>query len=200
MKKLFCMLAVLGIVFGASMLAGAVSVDGDASYLFGLGEAKGQGFAVHAQVEVIADIFADAAFSTISFKGEGGNKGPSDTLLNLGGLYRVANEDDLQVFVGGGYAMLTRNVPEATDATKGNGLYGKFGFKLIAAPKLTLVADVAYAPRFKVDGTNGSLTTARATVAYEVMENISVQGTVKHYKSGSINGGFLVGGGIAVTF
>ncbi|MGB4430291.1 MAG: hypothetical protein WBJ15_00395, partial [Limnochordia bacterium] len=86
--------------------------------------------------------------------------------------------------------------------TKGSGFYGKFGFKFVPAEKFTLLADVSYAPKFKFGEEDAkSLLSARATVAYEVMENISVQGTIKHYRSGDdINSGILVGGGVSFTF
>lgn len=200
MKRLIAVLAVLTMVLGASLAVGAVSVDGDVSYLIGLGQQKGQGFAAHAQVEVMKDIFADASFVSASFK-DGEEKGPSDTLLTIGGLYRVANEEDLQIFVGGGYAKVAA-VDTTDEADKGQGLFGKFGFKLIPAPKFTLFADVAFAPKLKLGEGSKTLTTARATVAYEVMENISVQGTVKHYRvsDSDITSGILVGGGVSVTF
>ncbi|HPU66297.1 MAG TPA: hypothetical protein PLW89_10765, partial [Limnochordia bacterium] len=86
---------------------------------------------------------------------------------------------------------------------KGNGIFGKFGFTLIPGPKMTLVADVGYAPRFKLNGADDavSLITARATLSYEVMENIAVQGTVKHYRAGKdIQSGVLIGGGVAISF
>ena len=97
MKRLVCMLAVLAVVFGASLAAGAVSVEGDASYLMGFGDNKGQGFAAHAKVELMAEVFADAGFSYVTFGEE-----RTETLLTLGGLYRVASEEDLQIFIGGG--------------------------------------------------------------------------------------------------
>lgn len=202
MKRLIAVLAVLTMVLGASLAAGAVSVDGDVSYLIGLGQQKGQGFAAHAQVEVMKDIFADASFVSASFK-DGEEKGPSDTLLTIGGLYRVANEEDLQIFVGGGYAKVAAvDTTDEADKGQGQGLFGKFGFKLIPAPKFTLFADVAFAPKLKLGEGSKTLTTARATVAYEVMENISVQGTVKHYRvsDSDITSGILVGGGVSVTF
>lgn len=208
MKRLVCLLTVLSVVMGASLVASAFSLDGDASYLFGLGkEAKGQGFAANTKVEVFDNIFADAAFSFINFKNE--DKGETaDTFLTIGGLYRVASEEDLEVFVGGGYGMLsfTATGPEldaeTSDDTKGSGFYGKFGFKFVPAEKFTLLADVSYAPKFKFGEEDAkSLLSARATVAYEVMENISVQGTIKHYRSGDdINSGILVGGGVSFTF
>lgn len=203
MKRLVCMLAVLAVVFGASLAAGAVSVEGDASYLMGFGDNKGQGFAAHAKVELMAEVFADAGFSYVTFGEE-----RTETLLTLGGLYRVASEEDLQIFIGGGYAMLTLTekgaaAEENGDDEKGNGIFGKFGFTLIPGPKMTLVADVGYAPRFKLDGADDpvSLITARATLSYEVMENIAVQGTVKHYRAGKdIQSGVLIGGGVAISF
>ncbi|MFY9361044.1 MAG: hypothetical protein WAQ06_06830 [Limnochordia bacterium] len=196
MKRLVCMLAVLAVVFGASLAAGAVSVEGDASYLMGFGDNKGQGFAAHAKVELMAEVFADAGFSYVTFGEE-----RTETLLTLGGLYRVASEEDLQIFIGGGYAMLT--LPENAEENKGNGIFGKFGFTLIPGPKMTLVADVGYAPHVKLNGADDpvSLITARATLSYEVMENIAVQGTVKHYRAGKdIQSGVLIGGGVAISF
>lgn len=201
MKRLVCMLAVLAVVFGASLAAGAVSVEGDASYLMGFGDNKGQGFAAHAKVELMAEVFADAGFSYVTFGEE-----RTETLLTLGGLYRVASEEDLQIFIGGGYAMLTLTekgavAEENGGGEKGNGIFGKFGFTLIPGPKMTLVADVGYAPRFKLNGADVSLITARATLSYEVMENIAVQGTVKHYRAGKdIQSGVLIGGGVAISF
>lgn len=209
MKRLVCLLTVLSVVMGASLVASAFSLDGDASYLFGLGkEAKGQGFAANTKVEVFDNIFADAAFSFINFKNEDKDD-HADTFLTIGGLYRVASEEDLEVFVGGGYGMLsfTATGPEDVEGetsndTKGSGFYGKFGFKFVPAEKFTLLADVSYAPKFKFGEEDAkSLLSARATVAYEVMENISVQGTIKHYRSGDdINSGILVGGGVSFTF
>ncbi|WP_461360233.1 hypothetical protein [Candidatus Darwinibacter acetoxidans] len=202
MKRLVCMLAVLAVVFGASLAAGAVSVEGDASYLMGFGDNKGQGFAAHAKVELMAEVFADAGFSYVTFGEE-----RTETLLTLGGLYRVASEEDLQIFIGGGYAMLTLTekvvaAEDNGDGKKGNGIFGKFGFTLIPGPKMTLVADVGYAPRFKLNADDRvSLITARATLSYEVMENIAVQGTVKHYRAGKdIQSGVLIGGGVAISF
>lgn len=216
MKRLVCLLTVLSVVMGASLVASAFSLDGDASYLFGLGkEAKGQGFAANAKVEVFDNIFADAAFSFINFKNEDKGETRADTFLTIGGLYRVASEEDLEVFVGGGYGMLsfTATGPEndeeveeldaePSNDNKGSGFYGKFGFKFVPAEKFTLLADVSYAPKFKFGEEDAkSLLSARATVAYEVMENISVQGTIKHYRSGDdINSGILVGGGVSFTF
>lgn len=212
MKRLVCLLTVLSVVMGASLVASAFSLDGDASYLFGLGkEAKGQGFAANTKVEVFDNIFADAAFSFINFKNEDKGETRADTFLTIGGLYRVASEEDLEVFVGGGYGMLsfTATGPEddeegaeTSNDTKGSGFYGKFGFKFVPAEKFTLLADVSYAPKFKFGEEDAkSLLSARATVAYEVMENISVQGTIKHYRSGDdINSGILVGGGVSFTF
>ncbi len=203
MKRLVCMLAVLAVVFGASLAAGAVSVEGDASYLMGFGDNKGQGFAAHAKVELMAEVFADAGFSYVTFGEE-----RTETLLTLGGLYRVASEEDLQIFIGGGYAMLTLTEKgvaadeENGGGEKSNGIFGKFGFTLIPGPKMTLVADVGYAPRFKLNADDRvSLITARATLSYEVMENIAVQGTVKHYRAGKdIQSGVLIGGGVAISF
>lgn len=210
MKRLVCLLTVLSVVMGASLVASAFSLDGDASYLFGLGkEAKGQGFAANTKVEVFDNIFADAAFSFINFKNEDTGETRADTFLTIGGLYRVASEEDLEVFVGGGYGMLSFTATEPEDVegdtsndTKGSGFYGKFGFKFVPAEKFTLLADVSYAPKFKFGEEDAkSLLSARATVAYEVMENISVQGTIKHYRSGDdINSGILVGGGVSFTF
>ncbi|MGI6692512.1 MAG: hypothetical protein ACOX46_01755 [Limnochordia bacterium] len=97
---------------------------------------------------------------------------------------------------------MVEGAQKPSDDTKGSGFYGKFGFKFVPAEKFTLLADVSYAPKFKFGEEDAkSLLSARATVAYEVMENISVQGTIKHYRSGDdINSGILVGGGVSFTF
>ena len=67
---------------------------------------------------------------------------------------------------------------------------------------MTLVADVGYAPRFKLKADDSlSLISARAKLSYEVMENIAVQGTVKHYRAGKdIQSSVLIGGGVAISF
>jgi hypothetical protein len=203
-KKLICLLAVLVMILGASLSAGAFSIDADGSYLFGLGsDPKGQGFAAHAKAQITGEFFADAAFSYLNFKGKDSTT-RQDTLFTVGALYRVAKENDLQVFVGAGYGMFSFKAagPEATDGdpTSAQGIYGKFAVKLVPADKVTLLADVGYAPKFKSGDTAKNLITARATVSYELMDNISVQGTVKHYRTGDYNSGILVGGGVSVSF
>ena len=68
---------------------------------------------------------------------------------------------------------------------------------------MPLVADVGYAPHFKLDVVDDpfSLITARSTLSIEVLENIAVQGTVKHYRAGKdIQSSVLIGGGVAISF
>lgn len=193
MEKTIGLLIVVSLVLGMSLAAAAVSFEGDASILFGLGENKRRGLAIHGRADVYEELFADASFVTSSPTGDGTTEA-GQSLLTLGGLYRVVHDSDLQVFVGGGWTQLTAG------ESKGHGLYGKFGFKLIAMPKLTLTADVAYAFKYAVGEQAGSLTAARATLAYDVAENVAVQGTIHHQRALQAETLLLVGGGVAFRF
>lgn len=195
------LLLVLSFLLVASVTVSAVTFDGDASYLLGVSSQKGSGFAVHAKAELIDQVFVDGSFLTSSAeKAEGQTRSLGHQLVTAGALYRPVIDADLHVFVGGGYAGLTVN-PVEGETAKGSGLYGKFGFKMIPTDQLTLEADLIFAPRYKVDEESGSLTTARATLGYEVYPNLKVQATLKHYKAspGEVKN-TLVGGGLSFSF
>lgn len=191
MNKTIGLLIVVSLILGMGAAAAAVSFEGDASIVFGLGENQRRGLAIHGRVDVYEEIFAEASFVTSTPTGDA-EQGQS--LLTLGGLYRVVHDSDLQVFVGGGWTQLTAG------ETKGQGLYGKFGFKLIPMPKLTLTADVAYAFKYSVGEQAGTLTAARATLAYDLAENLGVQGTIHHQRALQADTVLLVGGGVAFRF
>lgn len=204
MKKPICFLVVLGILFvSTTFVANAISFEGDASYLFGIGDSKSRGFAAHAMVEVIDQIFADGSFlNTNSTASEGSSM--RNSLISIGGLYRPVNDADLDVFVGAGFLRLTTQ-GTGLDDVSGRGIYGKFGFKFLPMPQLSIMADVSYAPKYKDKDTekvSGHLISARATVSYEVMDGLAVQGTIKHYRASVApkTSDILIGGGVTFRF
>lgn len=200
-KPIYFFVIMLVLFVSTTFVASAVSFEGDAGYYFGLKEPKSRGFVVHGRVELMDDILVDGSFLSTSSKDTESDKGSNRSLFGVGGLYRPVNDDDLQVFVGAGFHVLSAKETDA-ESTGGQGIYGKFGFRFLPMPDLILVADVSYAPRFKEKGeanTIGNLISARATVSYEVLDGLSVQGSIKHYKAASISD-TLVGGGITFSF
>lgn len=207
-KKSIYFLVILSVLFvSTSFVASAISFEGDASYLVGVGTSKSQGFVAHAMIEVIDHIFADGSFLNTNVKkstgGEGADSTENNSLFTIGGLYRPVNDSDLQVFVGAGYLGLTTKVTGSSDSS-GQGIYGKFGFRFLPLPQLSLMADVSYAPLYKEKDTDksGHLVSTRATASYEVMDGVSVQGTIKHYRTSVTTSqkDILVGGGITFRF
>jgi len=208
-KKPICFVVVLGILLVAtSFVASAVSFEGDASYLLGLGKPKSNGFTANAMIEVMDHVFIDGSFLSTSSKtdGDGDNgaaEGQSRSLLSVGGLYRPVNDADLKVFVGAGFLRLTNKTGDS-EPDAGQGIYAKFGFKFLPMPQLSLTADVSFAPKYKgeTDDLSGTLLSARATVAYEIIEGVGLQGTVKHYRTSAKTAvsDILVGGGVSFSF
>lgn len=209
MKKPILFFVALCILFvSINFAARAVSFEGDASYLLSAGGSKQRGFAAHAMIELIDHFFVDGSFLTTNSKTDsdgdnGGSAGESRSLLSVGGLYRPVNDGDLKVFVGGGFLRLTAKTGDA-DPLAGQGIYGKFGFKFLPMPKLSLTADVSFAPKYQgaAANTSGSLISARATATYEIIAGLGLQGTIKHYRTSaasSIND-TLVGGGVTFSF
>lgn len=207
MKKPVCFLVVLSVLFVVtSFVASATSFEGDASYLVGVGGSKSRGFVAHAMFEVIDHVLVDGSFlntnATEAASGEGVDTTQSNSLFTAGGLYRVVNDADLQVFVGGGYLGLTTKSTGSNDSS-GHGIYAKFGFRFLPLPELSLMADVSYAPKYKADtDVSGYLVSARATASYELMEGVGVQGTIKHYRTSltASSRDILVGGGVTFRF
>lgn len=203
MRKPICFVIVLTVVFIATaFVAHAVSFEGDASYLFGI-STKSQGFATHAMVEVIDQVFVDGSFLSTSVKsagGDGPDSGLQSQLITVGGMYRPVADQDLEVFVGAGVVRLITK-EEGAEEARGQGIYGKFGFKYLPVSKVSLIADVSYAPKYKEASAESHLVAARATLSYEVMDDLSVQGTVKHYRTqATSNRDTLVGGGVTFRF
>ena len=209
MKKPICFLVVLCVCtlfVATTFVANEVSFEGDASYVFGLGRSKSRGFTAHGMVEVMNDVFVDGSFLSTSTKpapDAEDEKSLSNSLFSVGGLYRTLNDPDLAGYVGAGFVSLTTKEGEA-DAIVGQGFYGKFGFRFRPMPQMSIVAEVSYAPRYKEKEADrsGSLVTARATVAYELMEGLGLQGTIKRYKASltPVASDTVVGGGITFRF
>lgn len=200
MKQVISFLMVVTVILGVSLGASAITFEGDASYLLGLESTNGSGFAAHAKAEIISQVFVDGSFLTASVaKAEEAENSPRHHMLTAGALYRPVLDPDLHVFVGAGYVQLT--VKEENEV-KGQGIYGKFGVKIMPLPKWALVADVIFTPRYKIDGNIGSLSSSRATLSYEVFADFEVQATIKHYKSSQAGAvkNTLIGGGLSFSF
>jgi hypothetical protein len=216
MKKVSILWALV-LVLIMSVAAGATSFQADGSYLFGFGEqtsvkSESRGLLVNGSVEIVPNLLADGSFLTLNYTKLGAEeitaelpeKAISERVITIGGLYRVVTEPDLQVVVGAGLADYKvargKNDPEVKT---GKGIYGKLGFTFQVMPKANLLADLSYAPKFKNDEKDGTLLTARATVSYDLVHDISVQGTVKYYKTdiaGVTSTNTMVGGGLVLSF
>ncbi len=207
MKKAICFLVVLNVLLVAtSFVASAVSFEGDASYLVGVGGSQSRGFGAHAMIKIIDQVFVDGSFLNTSATQSGGGGADStqnNSLFTVGAVYRPVNDADLQVFAGAGYLGLTTKSTGSSETT-GQGIYGKCGFRFLPMPQLSLMADVSYAPKYKETDTDksGHLVSARATASYEVMDGLSLQATIKHYRTSTtpITNDILVGGGVTFRF
>lgn len=217
MKKINVLWSALALVLLFTFTVGAASFQVDGSYLLGSGEhgenvalkSKSRGFALHGSVELIPHVLADGSFLSLNYTELGTDKitvGTNDireNVITVGGLYQVVSDSDLQVFVGAGLANYNVTLGE-TDPLKGKGIYGKFGLNFEVMPKVNLLADLSYAPKFKLEEKPGNFLTARATVSYDIMSDISVQGTAKYYKL-DVDGvltstNTMVGGGVVFSF
>jgi hypothetical protein len=202
-KKPICLLVVLGVlIVSTTFVANAVSFEGDASYVFGVGNSKNRGFVAHGMVGIVEEYFADGSFLSVN-SAVSEEKDVRNSLMTVGALYRPVNDPDLAVYVGGGYLRLTTQ-ETGSDAVSGQGIYGKFGFKFLPMPLLSFLADVSYSPKYKgsEEGRSSTLITARATTSYQVMEGLAVQASIKHYRVSGANkaSDILVGGGIHFQF
>ena len=203
MKKPICFLVVLVILLvSTSFVASAVSFEGDVSYLFGIGGAQSRGFAAHAMAEVVDQVLVDGTLlSTWVKDAEGSETNPRHQLFSVGGLYRPVAESELELFVGAGYIHLATQ-EKGLDDVRGGGIYGKFGLKVKPMEKVSLVADLSYAPKYKEEEKPlGHLISARATVSYKVTDDVALQGTARYYKkSAPITQDTLIGGGVTFWF
>lgn len=212
MKRVRVVWGALILVLVMSLTVGASSFQADGSYLLGFGDYNGdksqsRGFLVNGAIEFVPNLLVDGSFLSLNYtklkdtelaEGESLN----ERLITVGGLYRVLSEPDLQVLVGAG--LTNYNAEGTTDKFAGKGIYGKVGLEFEVMPKVHLLADLSYAPKFKLEEKDGSVIAARATVSYELIHDISLQGTVKHYKVSatdvSTSSNTLVGGGLVLSF
>lgn len=199
---------VLVLLLMLSLTSYAASFDIDGSYLYGQGKNLGlanvnHGFVVHAMAELLTDVLVDGSFLHTNVTKLTNLPLPEGEyaqyqLMSGGGLYRVVNDRDLKVYVGAGYIQLARKAEPMEEFT-GHGIYGKFGFKFMPLPKLQFVADLSYAPKYKVANDTASLTTARATISYKLYSDLALQGTVKYYNT-ELAKNTLFGGGLSFSF
>lgn len=211
MKKLVSLTVLFTILMTFSLVVQARTMEADGSAFYGFGEqgtakTESWGFAVHALVEAMPDVFVDASFLHTSVLKAGGEKLQDGTsmgqqLISLGALYKTVSDSDLQVLVGGGFLMRTAKETDQEDH-KGSGIYGKIGIKLLPSPKITIVADLSYSPKYKTKAEKGSLISSRAMVSYQVMPNLTIQASLKHYKERATTtaSNTLIGGGVAFSF
>jgi hypothetical protein len=190
-----------------SSMALAVSFSADGSYLLGKNkvgdtETNVSGFLVGANGEVYPNILVEGRFLSLSESEEG--KSGSQTILSGSVSYRLIQEGELEVLVGGGYLTYNAKADGEAEAEAGAGLFGKLGVAFRPLDKLALVGDVGYAPQLKFgDDAEDKKTflTGRISLSYEVLEQLSVQATVvRTGLGGSENTNLVYGGGIVFTF
>lgn len=218
MKKVNVLWSVLALILVFSFTVSAASFQVDGSYLFGSGEfgalkSKSRGFALHGSVELMPNVLADGSFVSLSYTELGTEKITSalpekflkESVITAGGLYRVVSDSDLQVFIGAGLANFSSALGKTDPLiAKGKGIYGKFGLNFEPMEKVNLMADLSYAPKFKIEEQDGNFLAARATISYAVMTDISLQGTAKYYKVGTdssnVSTNTMLGGGVVFSF
>jgi hypothetical protein len=201
-KKPICfMLVFLVLLVSTNFVASAAPFEGDVSYLFGIGGSGSQGFSAHALAELVEQVLVDGTFlSTRAKEAEEEEITSSRQLWSIGGLYRPVAESEMELFVGAGFLQLQVK-EKGSEAVRGSGIYGKFGLKVMPMEKLSLLADLSYAPKYKEDEEElGHLFSARATLSYQVMDDLGLQGTVRYYKTSTEHSDTLVGGGVTFWF
>lgn len=194
------------LVFSMAGSGYAASISADGSYLLGSTTVGGektnqQGFLVGVDGELYSNIMLEGRFLSIAASGQE-NTG-SQSLISGSLAYRVLQEADLEVLVGAGYTVYTSSLSDDADAKEnGSGLYGKLGVKFRPGPKLAVVGDVTYAPGLKFAEDNSKpLLTGRLSLSYEVLHQLSVQGTVMRLSiDSSETSSVLYGGGIFLQF
>lgn len=202
MKKALVLCVTSVLIFLLSFGAAAFTADVDGNYLLTVGDGpKLRGVSVGARAEVYDNVLLDGSFLSVKEK----DTDVSESLITVGGLYRVVTEPDLNVFVGLGFASFNDGTvgDDDDDAKAANGIYGKVGIKFNVAPGVNLLADLGYAPKLKAgEEDSGALLSARASVGYQVIDNVAVQVKVEHYSvaNGEKKARTLFGGGVAVNF
>jgi hypothetical protein len=216
-RRVWVMALILGIVLVFSSLGLAASFSADASYLLGKVTVDGEdefdqwGFMVGVSGELYPNVVLDGRFLNASEKAEeAGDAVATQTMLSGALSYRLLQEGDFEVLVGGGYQTYNRKGAEG-DVFNAAGIFGKLSLALRPVDKMMLVGDVSYAPSFKytIEGVDvgaepedsDAFLTGRVSLSYQVMDQLSVQATVirtsfKEHKSVNL----LYGGGVVLTF
>lgn len=203
MKRILMLVVTAVLILSLSLGAAAFSLDAEGAYLLSPEKDSGvRGFSVSASAEVYSNLLLDGLFLSVRDDSE-----IAEQLIRAGGMYRVVTEDDLQVFIGLGFASFkdtseeSESDPDDEDHS-GQGVYGKLALKTALSPRISLTADLGYAPKFKFGGDDATLLTARAGAGYLVLDNLALQVKVEHYRVGEDKdrSRTLVGGGVAVNF
>lgn|GEM_PF-4749566 len=227
MKRGLVLALSLALVLAVSSMGLAASFSADASYLLGKnGEGEDavdeRGFMVGAAAEVYPNLVIDGRYLNASFELDENDGGGSMTQSWLSGSasYRILQQDDFEVLIGGGYqvynlvaktdAGATNGDSSGEDALTAAGIFGKITVALSPIEKLRIVGDVSYGPSMqrkqKIDGVEqdekkDALLMGRVSISYELMDNVSVQATAVRNslsEEGIVN--LLYGGGITLTF
>ncbi|HHY14989.1 MAG TPA: hypothetical protein GX521_02820 [Firmicutes bacterium] len=204
MKRISILAVTSILIFSLSIGAAAFALDAEGTYLLSpKRESKLRGFSLSVSGEVYPNLLLDGSFLSVGDK----DSDTAERLIRAGGLYRVVTEEDLQVFVGLGFAGFKDGSEESEadpdgEENSGRGLYGKLGLKTALSPKIILTADLGYAPKFNFGGDDVTLLAARAGAGYQILDNLALQVKVEHYRvgEGEANSRTLVGGGVAVSF
>lgn len=210
MKRYSAVVLCLLFVLTCARLASAASFSADAAYVLGKsGSTEMRGFLAGVEGEVYSNIFLEGRFLNVSPAKD--EEGSTESLLYGALSYRVLQEADLDVLVGGGYTTFNIQLPAVDDndgdleadqpsSEKGDGFFGKLGVRFTPIPRLVVSGDVAYSPGLSFeDNDSRTLITGRVLLSYEVLEQVSVQGTVVRTSVGTANT-LLYGGGITLQF
>ncbi|NLY10235.1 MAG: porin family protein [Firmicutes bacterium] len=228
MKKLLVASLVLALLLASSVGVMASSFKMDGMFLFGKsvladGEANelDMGVLANLEAELFNNFLLSARFmKTFAFRidDEGLAEGESigQTIMSIGGGYRVFSDPTMSAYVGAGFSTVELGVkgmnPEVS--ISGSGYHLAVGASFEVYPKITLFGDVSYAPKitnFKVDNiekVEGSALVGRVGVSYSITEMIGVEAGFVHSKVGtkevpdSINAysSNLIGAGIVINF
>lgn len=202
MKRGLIFVVCLTIVLVFSSLGWAASFSADASYLLGkrtVGNSSTdqRGFLVGVGGEIYPNIILDGRFLNISDAEE--EDKTSQSMLSGAVLYKILQDGDLEVTVGGGY--VTFNLSGGAEQN-GGGLLGKLGIAFKPMEKMNLVGDLGYAPAFKFDNADAqAFMVGRVSLSYEVVSQVSVQATVMRTVHQDLKyANTLYGGGIVLGF
>lgn len=234
LKKLLVASLVLALLLASSVGVMASSFKMDGMFLFGKsvladGEANelfapiDMGVLANLEAELFNNFLLSARFmKTFAFriddKGLAEGESIGQTIMSIGGGYRVFSDPTMSAYVGAGFSTVELGVkgknPEVS--ISGSGYHLAVGASFEVYPKITLFGDVSYAPKitnFKVDNiekVEGSALVGRVGVSYSITEMIGVEAGFVHSKVGtkevpdSVNAynmsSNLIGAGIVINF